>query len=34
MSRMEDIRYPKHLFDYRSVGRRRRRPGRPSKRLL
>jgi hypothetical protein len=33
-NRMEDIRYPKQL-DYRPIGRRRRRrPGRPLKRLL
>jgi len=31
VSRLEDIRYPEHLFDYRTVGGR---PGRPLKRLL
>jgi len=29
---MEDIRYPKQILDYRPIGRRR--PWRPSKRLL
>jgi len=29
---MENIRYPKQLFDYRPIGRQR--PGRPLKRLL
>jgi hypothetical protein len=31
ISRMEDIRYPEQLLDYRPMGRR---PGRPLKRLL
>jgi hypothetical protein len=34
VSRMEDIRHPRRLIDYRPIGRRRRRPGRPLKRLL
>jgi len=31
-SRLEDVRYPKQLLDYRPIERRR--PGRPLKRLL
>jgi hypothetical protein len=34
VSRMEDIRYPKQLLDYRPIGRRRRRPRRTLKRPL